>query len=59
MYFSYLGVLIGLFIITIFHAINKGFTPLLAVPFAFLLILIMIYGKSRSINNELKSRKSI
>lgn len=52
------GALIGLFGITLFQTINKGFTPLFVIPFAFLPILIMIYGQVRSINEELKSRKS-
>jgi len=52
------GVLIGLFGITLFQTINKGFTPLLILPFGFLPILIIIYGQVRSINKELKNRKS-
>ncbi len=52
------GVLIFLFMITIFQAINKGVTPLLAAPFALLPVLIMSYGQVRSINKELKNRKS-
>lgn len=52
------GALVGLLIITVFQAINKEFTPLLFVPFAFLPILIIIYSQVRSINKELKSRTS-
>jgi uncharacterized membrane protein len=52
------GVLIFLFITTISQAINKGFTPLLVIPFALLPVMIMIYGQVRSINRELKNRKS-
>lgn len=52
------GVLIFLFLITVFQAINKGVTPLLAVPFALLPLLIMSYNQVSSINKELKSRES-
>lgn len=52
------GVLIFLFVTTISQTINKGFTPLLVVPFASLPVLIIIYGQVRSINKELKSRRS-
>ena len=52
------GALSALFIITTFQAINKGFTPLLFIPFASLPILIIIYNQVRSINKELKSRQS-
>lgn len=50
------GSLIGLFGITIFQTINKGITPFLAVPFALLPLLIIMYGQVRSINKELKNR---
>ncbi len=52
------GALIGLLMIVIFQTINKGFTPLLAVPFALLPILILIYSQVRSMDKELKSRNS-
>ncbi len=52
------GALIGLFIITVFQTINKGVTPFLAIPFGLLPLLIMMYGQIRSMNKELKSRKS-
>jgi hypothetical protein len=50
------GALIGLFIITIFQTINDGVTPFLAVPFAFVPILIICYKQVSAINKELKSR---
>ena len=52
------GTLIGLFGITLFQTINKGFTPLLILPFGFLPILIIMYSQIKSINKELESRKS-
>lgn len=52
------GVLIVLFGITLFKTANKGFTPLLAVPFALLPILISMFNQIKSINKELKSRGS-
>lgn len=52
------GVLIVAFINALFQAINKGFTPLLVIPFALLPILIMSYGQVRSVNKELKNRES-
>lgn len=51
------GVLIGLFTIIMFQTTNKGATPFLAVPFALLPPLIIIYGQAKSINKELKNRK--
>lgn len=50
------GVLIFLFVTTIFQTINKGVTPLLAIPFALLPLLIMSYNQVSSMNKELKSR---
>ena len=52
------GSLIVLFIITIFQTINKQFTPLLAVPFALLPVLIMCYSQVNAMNKDLKSRES-
>ncbi len=52
------GVLIVLFMSTIFQTINKGFTTLLAVPFGLLPLLIMSYSKLNSMDKELKSRKT-
>ncbi|MET3127731.1 hypothetical protein ABID42_002850 [Arcicella rosea] len=54
----FVGALTVLLIITIFQTINKGVTPLLAVPFALLPLLILVYSQVSSIDKELKSRNS-
>ena len=50
--------LIVLFIITRYEPINKGLTPLLAIPVALLPLLIICYRQLNSVNKELKSRES-
>lgn len=52
-----IGILVFLSMITIFQTINKRFTTLLIVPFAFLPILIIICSQLKAINKELLSRK--
>ncbi len=52
------GALIGLFVFAGFQAINKGITPLLAIPFALIPILVMSYSQVSSMNKELKNRQS-
>ena len=54
----WVGALNGLIIITVFHTINKGFTPALVIPFALLPVFVISYSRVKSINKELKSRKS-
>ncbi|MDF7815318.1 hypothetical protein [Hymenobacter sp. YC55] len=49
-----IAVLIVLFGITLFKTINKGFTPLLLIPFGLLPILIMMFDQIKAINKELK-----
>lgn len=53
-----IGALTALFVVTILQSIDKGVTPLLAVPFALLPVLIMSYSQVNAMNKELKSRKS-
>jgi len=55
---AFIGVLSLLVGITIYLILNKGMTPLIAVPIALLPVLVMSYIKLKNIKSEIESRES-